>query len=697
MGAVALAILGCMMLQSALASLAPARSFEIRDDQFFKDGKTFQIISGSIHYFRCHPALWHDRLERVKALGLNAITVYVAWNVHETFPGQYDWEGGADLLRFLSLAHDRGLLVVLRPGPYICAEWDFGGLPWWLGSSKVPGGRRMKLRSSDPAYLAHVDRWWGVLFTMIKPLMYEAGGPIILTQIENEYGFCGSDKEYLRHLVGLARQHLGETAVLFTTDPPHVASDGTLPGSEIFTAVDFGPGWFNPEADFAVQKSLNAPGLSPPFNSEFYSGWLTHWGESMANTSSSVLAADTQVLLRWARNTTSLSFYMVHGGSNFGFNQGANVDGSNYQPHITSYDYDAPISEAGDYCQPGIGGECKYHAIREVIAQHTGITPPPIPPRPRIHAYGEVHLDRKAALFDVLPQLSEPVDTVRPDVMEEYAQRSGLILYRHIIPRKQLSKSSELDLGASPHDYATVYLDGQVSGRMHRGSPTTLQLGASRRGPYNDADTARLDILVEAMGRRNFGCEEGGWDLKGLQSSLVTLNGEPLLTWQVFPLELKDLSRLAFYPITSSLAVSRRLLESSKDLRSGNSSQGPMFYKGTLDAPGPAFNKQTGHMADTYLSVRGWSKGIAWINGFNLGWHWASQGPQVTLYVPGPLLHAGDNEIVLLELEDTAERDHAAVSFVDEPDFYGPASQGMAGAGVSIAGALGRRTAHGPV
>lgn len=217
----------------------------------------------------------------------------------------------------------------------------------------------MRLRSSDPVYLHHVDVWWDALLSILLPFKDK----ILMYQIENEYGFCGSDKEYLRHLAAKARQVLGEDVLLYTTDPVHVAPMGSLPGDEVLTTVDFGPQWFYPGVYFEGQRLMNAPGKSPPVNSEFYTGWLTHWGEAMANTSSNLLATDTGILLRWQNNTGNLNFYMVHGGTNFGWWAGANIDDTtnSYMPHITSYDYDAPISEAGDYCSPGIGADgCKF-------------------------------------------------------------------------------------------------------------------------------------------------------------------------------------------------------------------------------------------------------------------------------------------------------------------------------------------------
>ncbi|KAL4433782.1 hypothetical protein ABPG75_000223 [Micractinium tetrahymenae] len=713
-------IAACAVVAAAATTAAPAvsasasdRNFTIQDDVFLLDGEPFQIISGSMHYFRIHPAYWEDRLQRARAMGINTIEAYVPWNWHEPYPGQYEWQGWADVERWMQLIQDSGLKVVLRPGPYICAEWDFGGFPWWLASSKVAGGRSMRLRTSDPSYLAHVDRWWAALFPRMRRFLVQNGGPILMVQVENEYGFCGEDKEYLRHLIATARRHLSEEVLLFTTDPPNIASKGSIKGGEVYTVVDFGPAWFNPADAFKVQRSLNEEGQSPPFCSEFYTGWLTHWGETMANTSTEVLVKDTQTLLEFANSTGSLSFYMIHGGTNFGFWAGAGLDGDKYAAHITSYDYDCPISEAGDYCQPGIGGPCKYHALRDLLARHTGVEPPEPPPRPALARYGRVKLRGPVPLLSALAELTGGGGGIRsdePDIMEEYGQSGGLILYRTQLPPGSLDREATLDLGAPVHDYASVLVGGRLAGRLDRSQPggTTLRLPAQRRegSSGGGVDSLQLDILVEAMGRANFGCDTGGWDFKGLTSKNVTLDGRPLRGWEVFPLPLDDVSGHALpipgMPAAPSgggtagadagtgdgvLAAARRRLLGLPSLVVGTgpgtaaSASGPAFYSGTFSVDGTLARGGGGgaHPADTYLSTKGWGKGIAWVNGFNLGWYWPSRGPQMTLYVPGPVLREGRNDLVLLELE--APPDKAAVELTDQPDFWGPGGAAAAASG----------------
>eukprot|EP00887_Chlorella_sp_A99_P001001 scaffold5.g1001.t1 len=795
---------GIVLVCLVAAQAVVGRSFTIENDRLVRDGQPIQIISGSIQHFRIHPDHWLDRLERCRAMGLNTVEVYVPWNMHEPYPGQYIWTGFADIERFVRLAEGLGLLVMLRSGPYICAEWDFGGFPWWLASSKasgarigglVAGGRTMQLRSNDPTFLAHVDRWWAVLFSKVRPLLYHNGGPIIM--VENEYGYCGSDKAYLAHLVASARHHLGPEALLYTTDPPSQIQRGTLAGDAVFrregagataeaeaaarrchggdamgamprgrgeacgrprpplrsarrlpearhacwshgcpciltplhpaslSVVDFGPRWLPLDNAFGAQRSMNAAGKSPPFCSEFYTGWLSHWGEPMANFSTDVLLSAGKELLEYANSSASLSFYMVHGGTNFGFTAGANVDGQTYQPTITSYDYDAPISEAGDYCQPGIGGACKYFALRELIANHTGVAPPPVPPRPAIRAYGPVALNSSAALFDALPALwsGEGILDEAPQPMEEYGQRWGLMLYRAWVPAAALAGPVvTLDVGRPIHDYASIYVEGRLVLRTGRGayglaggnSPagaTRLRLPTRplRAGSSGGEELVHLDILVEAMGRQNFGCDVGGWDLKGLQSSTVRLNDEVVRGWRVFPLQLDDVNTFSYatgHAGSRMPAGARHLLARPSAASSvlaapvdGGSALreqlgGPVFYRGALAVEPGSPRGRTGHLADTYLAIHGWGKGVAWVNGFNLGWYWPSRGPQMTLYVPGAALREGENEIVLLEVE--CARPDVTVTLSDQADFSGPGgpAQGAEAAAV-VSPVLRRRVSSG--
>ncbi|KAI5413772.1 variant 2, Beta-galactosidase 17 [Lathyrus oleraceus] len=416
------------------------RKFEIADDMFWKDGEPFRIIGGDLHYFRVHPEYWEDRLLKAKALGLNTIQTYVPWNLHEPTPGKLVFEGFADIESFLNLCHKLDLLVMVRPGPYICAEWDWGGFPSWLSSmnpSPIP-------RSSDPAFLKLVERWWGKLLPKLVPLLYDNGGPIIMVQVENEYGSYGDDKAYLQHLITLARGHLGHDAILYTTDggSRENLEKGTIRGDSVFSAVDFTTG-DDPWPIFKLQKEFNAPGKSPPLSTEFYTGWLTHWGEKNAKTDADSTAAALEEILR---KNGSAVLYMAHGGSNFGFYNGANTGANeaDYKPDLTSYDYDAPIREAGDV------DNSKFNAIRRVIARYSSVPLPSIPSDNKKATYGPIHLQRQSSLFDMFDftNSSNAIKSKNPMSMENVGQveNMGRVNYGpFIFDRKGILSSVYLD------------------------------------------------------------------------------------------------------------------------------------------------------------------------------------------------------------------------------------------------------------
>ncbi|NXR79253.1 BGAL galactosidase, partial [Pycnonotus jocosus] len=354
----------------------PERSFEIDYDSncFVKDGKPFRYISGSIHYSRVPSYYWKDRLLKMKMAGLDAIQTYVPWNYHEPRMGTYDFFGGRDLEYFLQLANDTGLLVILRAGPYICAEWDMGGLPAWLLEKKS-----IVLRSSDSDYLEAVERWMGVLLPKMRPYLYQNGGPIIMVQVENEYGsYFACDYNYLRFLLKLFRQHLGDEVVLFTTDGAsqfHLKC-GALQG--LYATVDFAPGG-NVTAAFLAQRSSEPKG--PLVNSEFYTGWLDHWGHRHSVVPAETIAKTLNEILARGAN---VNLYMFIGGTNFAYWNGANMP---YMPQPTSYDYDAPLSEAGDLTE-------KYFVLRKVIGMYKQLPEGLIPPTTPKFAYGKVRLQK---------------------------------------------------------------------------------------------------------------------------------------------------------------------------------------------------------------------------------------------------------------------------------------------------------------
>ncbi|XP_021754530.1 beta-galactosidase 17-like [Chenopodium quinoa] len=627
------------------------RKFEIADDMFWKDGEPFRIIGGDLHYFRVLPEYWEDRLLRAKALGLNTIQTYVPWNLHEPSPGDLKFNGIADIVSFLRLCQKLGFFVMLRPGPYICAEWDLGGFPAWLLATEPT----LRLRSSDPMYLELVDKWWGILLPVVVPLLYGNGGPIIMVQIENEYGSYADDKAYLHHLVKLARRHLGDDIILYTTDGGTrvILKKGTIPGDNVYSAVDFSTG-DQPWPIFKLQKEFNAPGKSPPLSSEFYTGWLTHWGEKLAKTDADFTAAELEKIL--LRNG-SVVLYMAHGGTNFGFFNGANTgsDDSDYKPDLTSYDYDAPIRETGDV------DNAKFRAIRRVIEKYTVATLPPIPANNEKAGYGFVQLEKTSKLFDIIgiQDNANVVESFNPISMESVGQMHGFLLY--ISEFSTRDSASTLSI-SKVHDRAQVFVSCHskdqgrpiYAGNIERWSNKELKL------PHlKCVSKISLFVLVENMGRINYGPYIS--DRKGMLSP-VYVDGRVLHNWKMFSIPIHNLNdqsssiiQLAGNDLTTVHAGKRM-----KD-QCANISNEPAFYTGSFTI------NSVNQVKDTFLSVDGWGKGLAFINNFNLGRYWPTFGPQCNLYVPAPLLRHGSNTVVLFELE--SPNTDLAVRFVQHEDF----------------------------
>ncbi|XP_036955766.1 beta-galactosidase-like [Acanthopagrus latus] len=591
-------------------SLGAPRSFSIdyKNDCFRKDGEEFRYISGSIHYSRIPRVYWKDRLLKMYMAGLNAIQMYIPWSYHEESPGRYSFGGDRDLEHFLQVAHDVGLLVILRPGPYICAEWDMGGLPAWLLNKKD-----IVLRSSDPDYITAVDRWMGKLLPMMKPLLYQNGGPIISVQVENEYGsYFACDYNYLRHLYKLFRSHLGNDVVLFTTDGPGISflKCGTI--KEVYATVDFGPGG-DVTAAFEAQRQAEPHG--PLVNSELYTGWLDHWGLPHFVLSSAIVAKALDKVLATGAN---VNMYMFIGGTTFGYWNGANDP---YSPQPTSYDFDAPLTEAGDLTE-------KYFAIREVIKMYRKIPAGPVPPTTPKYAYGTVVMKKLQTISDALQKLSfsGPVKSAYPLTFIELNQAFGFVLYRTALP---VDCSAPTPL-SSPlngvHDRAYVSVNGVAVGILERNKAITVNV-TGKAG-------SQVDILVESMGRINYGHNIN--DFKGLVTNM-TLGNATLKGWTMYSLNIDE-------------AIHRGLLSETKPTASPQPAalSPPTFYEGSFIIPDGIPDLPQ----DTYIQLPKWRKGQIWINGFNLGRYWPSRGPQVTLFVPANILStAAPNNVTVLELE----------------------------------------------
>jgi beta-galactosidase len=570
--------------------LSPRHTFAVGDSDFLLDGKPFQIKAGEMHPARVPHQYWANRLRMIHAMGLNAVSIYVFWNVHERREGKFNFSGEADIAQFVRLAQKEGLWVILRPGPYCCAEWELGGLPWWLLKD-----HDLKVRSEDPRFLAAAAIYMKKLGKQLAPLQITHGGPIILVQVENEYGSYGSNHVYMEKILDMDRA-AGFNVPFFTADgPANMMANGHLPG--VLPGLNGGSG-------LEIMKEIGKYRPHGPwFVPEFYPGWLDHWGEPHAHTGVGGLVSETEWKLT---NDVSFSYYMVYGGTSFGFMNGANY-GGHYQPQPASYDYDSPIDEAGRPTP-------KYFALRKVLAQHLapGETLPAVPATAPVIAVPKIELAESASLFD---NLGEPVKSERPLSFEDLDQGYGYVLYHTKIsgPVDATLKINEL------RDYAVVCVNGRrVAVLDRRYKQDSMPLKTS--GP-----SATLDILVENCGRINYGGQLPN-NRKGITES-VTLGNRELTGWEMYKFPFDDVSSLKFNPTPTADA--------------------PAVHRGTFELS---------RVGDTFLDLRGWGKGIVFVNGHNLGRYWHI-GPQQTLYCPGVWLKKGRNEIVVFEqLKDNVHR-----------------------------------------
>ena len=576
----------------ALRATPSPHTFTVGPDHFLLDGKPFQILSGEMHYPRVPQASWRDRMKKARALGLNTISTYVFWNAHEPRPGEFDFSGNLDLRTYIETAQQEGLWVSLRPGPYVCAEWDFGGFPAWLLAQ-----RNIRIRSTDPGFLKAAARFIERVAREVGTLQITHGGPIILCQVENEYGSFGSDHDYMRAIKRIIA-NAGFDVPLFTADGAAMLEKGAL--EDTLAVINFGAG-DNVAGEFQRLERFRPSG--PRMCGEFWDGWFNHWRE----TRTTVPADRVTSGLEWmASRGISANLYMFHGGTSFGFMAGANTNGNaghRYQPDISEYDYDALLDEAGRPTP-------KFYAVRDVLQRHqrAGTELPPLPPAEPAIAIPRFDVTAAVPLSFLL---GEPERSAQPKHMEALGQSYGLVLYR---TRSAKAGRAMLEL-PEVRDYALFFAGGERLGVLDRSlGQTKLELVVPSGQP--------LDILVEAMGRVNFGPKSTD-DWKGLTA--VLLDGKPLEGWQQYRLPLDNPSGLQFgsEPVYA-----------------------PAFYRASFDL------KDAGY---TFFDMRGWGKGYAWVNGHNLGRYW-SVGPQRTLFAPAEWLKQGSNEIIVLDLWDGPER-----------------------------------------
>ena len=575
--------------------------FEIRDN-FYLNGEKFKIISGAIHYFRVVPEYWRDRLEKLKAMGCNTVETYVAWNLHEPKHGEFHFDGMLDLAKFIKTAQELGLWVIVRPSPFICAEWEFGGLPAWLLAEDS-----IRFRTTHPAFLRYISEYYKQLFSILAPLQITNGGPIILFQIENEYGYYGDDKAYLQALADIMRGN-GAVVPFVTSDGPwgDAIESGRLPGA--LPTGNFGS---KAKEQFAALSKYTNGG--PLMCMEFWVGWFDSWGCGEHHTSDLAQnVTDFDEIL----SQGSVNIYMFHGGTNFGFTSGSNYY-DELTPDVTSYDYDAVLSEDGQFTE-------KYRAFQKVIARYAPV--PDVKPSAKIErrAYGTLKAKEKVSLFAVAGDLAAPVESPFPLSMEKLGQNFGYTLYRSVLKSRFPVEKIRL-YGAN--DRAQVFLDEKPVLTLY-----DRELLTEHPADWTHGGEAKFDILVENMGRVNFGPALDR-QRKGIDGS-VCVNGHTHAGWRMYALPLDNSDKIDF----------------SKEYREGV----PAFYRFTLDVE---------TKGDTFLDMTGWGKGCVLLNGFNLGRFW-EKGPQKRLYIPAPLLKEGENELIVFETEGRAS---GTVTLAGEP------------------------------
>ncbi|AXF03589.1 beta-galactosidase [Paraburkholderia hospita] len=594
-------------------------SFAANGDGFLLDGKPFQIRSGELHPARIPVEYWRHRIQMAKAMGMNTIALYVMWNYHELTEGTFDfYTDNRDIEAFIRLCQTENMWVLFRPGPYVCAEWDLGGIPSWL--LKHTDIRLRTDRATDSRYMHAVERYINELLPRVKPWMTESGGPILMIQIENEFGSFDSNSAYL--------EEIRQLWIRGGIHGPFYTEDGLVQLQQNHSNVAGGAIALSNGNAAQIEAVRKAFPSVPAMAGEVYPGWLTHWGERAFQGTSVDLSATLDELMR---KNLSFNLYVIHGGTSFGFYAGANVDADSgeYQPDITSYDYAAPVSEQGVATE-------RYMQYRSIIAGYLSTPLPPVPSPietiPVTDATGTRRLmpQRYASIWDNLPAALPSAQTTHPRPFEMYGQAFGFVLYRKRLARYE---SGSLDI-ANVHDYATVFIGDQYVGAVSRTrmpEERALPLKVVHREPValpgapSVPDDARvLEILVEGMGRVNYG--HSMIDRKGIIDPVVLHHAsgarEVLTGWEVVLL-----------PMDESFVENLRPLCSKPD-RAG------LFFIATLSIDA---------IGDVYFDMSEWTKGIVWINGHNLGRYW-NIGPQRRLYCPAPWLKPGDNTVLIFDL-----------------------------------------------
>ncbi|MBP1044648.1 beta-galactosidase [Enterococcus sp. BWM-S5] len=574
-------------------------TFEIKED-FLLDGKPVKLISGAIHYFRMTPAQWEDSLYNLKALGANTVETYIPWNIHEPIEGQFDFEGLKDIVAFVKSAQKMELMVILRPSVYICAEWEFGGLPAWL--LKESG---MRLRSTDPRFMQRVRQYFQVLLSKLVPLQITHGGPVIMMQIENEYGSYGMEKEYLRQTKQLMEE-LGIDVPLFTSDGAwdEVLDAGTLIEEDVFVTGNFGS-HSKENAEILSNFMKRHEKKWPIMCMEYWDGWFNRWGEPIIKREAEDLASEVRDMLE----VGSLNLYMFHGGTNFGFYNGCSARGTTDLPQVTSYDYDALLTEWGEPTE-------KYYAVQKAIKEVCPDVWQAEPRKKQVIELGRYPVTASVSLFQTKDKLVEGIHSAYPLTMEQAGTGYGYMLYS--VKLKNYQHENKLKI-VEAGDRIQIYVDGRHEATQYQETNGEELLIKGN----TDQEAIALDLLTENIGRVNYGFKlNGPTQSKGIRGGIMQ--------------DIHFHQGYVQYPLT----LGKEQL-AAIDFQAGQNSEQPSFYQVTFDL------EQVG---DTFIDCSDYGKGVVCVNGFNLGRYW-NLGPNCSLYCPKELLNQGNNEIIIFETE----------------------------------------------